>query len=269
MRIFIKTSSWAIWAGRLARPVIPIYLVSIAAHHIGLIDSSVFGIMFALATLLGIVALFVGIFAFGRLWYTGDHGWGMASWANLVGVGAAALLALTVLLGVQYPQTNQITTNIYNAPALGVPELETREKRTELERLSNEMAVSFPTALTRTYPLGKDEMLPILERQIAAAGWGGRVIRQVAAEDKTTFVGDVKTWLGFKDRVAIRAIYEDGQSEIDMRSASYFGVSDLGANGRRVQSFLAGLDAAVRRKLLALSRQAPLADEASSENSEN
>lgn len=268
MRIFIKTSAWAVWAGRLARLVIPIYIVSIAAHHIELIDAPVFVTMFALATFLGVSALFVGILAFVRLWYTGDHGWGMASWANLIGVGATAVLALTILLGAQYPSTNQITTNINNVPTLGVASLETPEKRAELERMANEVAISFPTAVTRAYPLGGDEMLPLLERQIAAAGWGGRVTRQSATESETNYAGDVKTWLGFKDRVAIRAIYDESQTEIDMRSASYFGESDLGANGRRVQSFLADLDAAVRQKLLALSRQAPVAEEAISEDEE-
>lgn len=97
-----------------------------------------------------------------------------------------------------------------------------------------------------------------MERQIAAAGWDGDVTRQSATESETLYVGDVKTWLGFEDRVAIRAIYDDSQSEIDMRSASYFGESDLGTNGRRIQTFLADLDAAVRKKLLALSRQVPL-----------
>lgn len=261
MRIFIKTSAWAVWAARLARLVIPLYVVAVLAHQIELIDGEIFVIMFGLATLLGVAALAVGLLAFVRLWYTGDHGWGMASWANLIGLAAVGLLGLTILLGVQYPATNQVTTNIQNPPALQAPALETPAKQAELVRMSSEVAISFPTAVTRAYPLGGDALLPILERQIAAAGWAGAVTRQSATESQTLYAGDVKTWLGFKDRVSIRAIYDDSQSEIDMRSASYFGESDLGTNGRRIQSFLADLDAAVRKRLLALSRQVPLQDE--------
>ncbi|WP_424981844.1 DUF1499 domain-containing protein [Maritalea sp. S77] len=260
MRIFIKTSAWAVWAARLARLVIPTYIVAIAAHHIELIDSSIFTIMMALATLLGVTALGIGLIAFVRLWYTGDHGWGLASRANIIGVGAGGLLAVTALLGTQYPQTNMVTTNVNNPPDLGVVALQNDAKSQELQKMANEVAVSFPTAVTRAYPLGADEVLPLLERQIASAGWGG-VRRQTATETETLYAGDVKTWLGFKDRVAIRASYDETQTEIDMFSVSYFGRSDLGTNGRRVQSFLGRLDAAVRQRLLVLSRQTPLQEE--------
>jgi len=267
VRIFIKTSAWAVWAARLARLVIPIYLVAIAAHHIELIDSSIFTIMFGLATLLGVTALGVGIIAFVRLWYTGDHGWGMAGRANVIGLGAAGLLAITTLLAAQYPQTNMVTTNIDNPPALGIAALESDARREELQKMASEVAVSFPTAVTRAYPLGPNDMLPLLERQIADAGWDN-VTRQSATETATHYAGDVKTWLGFKDRVAIRASYDEAQTEIDMFSASYFGRSDLGTNGRRVQRFLADLDAAVRQKLVELSRQAPLEEEPPAEEEE-
>ncbi|MCF4097891.1 DUF1499 domain-containing protein [Maritalea mediterranea] len=245
----------------MARLVIPLFIVAIGAHHIELIDSTIFVVLFAMATFLGVTALGLGMIAFVRLWYTGDHGWGMASWANLVGVGTAVTLALTVLLGTQYPQANQVSTNIESPPLLGVAVLDSEAKLKELERMATEVAVSFPTAVTRAYPLGTDEMLPLLERQISAADWGGSVTRQFSSQDTTRYQGDVKTWLGFKDRVAIRAIHDEMQTEIDMRSASYFGEADMGANGRRVQDFLADLDAAVRQKLLQLSRQAPLQEE--------
>ncbi len=69
------------------------------AHHIELIDSDIFVFMFGLATLVGLAALGLGTIAFVRLWYTGDHGWGTASWANLIGLAAVGLLGLTILLG--------------------------------------------------------------------------------------------------------------------------------------------------------------------------
>lgn len=159
MRIFIKTSAWAIWAGRFGRLVIPLYVVSVGAHHIELIDSDIFVFMFGLATLVGLAALGLGTIAFVRLWYTGDHGWGTASWANLIGLAAVGLLGLTILLGAQYPVTNQVTTNIENPPALNAPALETEAKQAELSEMAQEVAISFPTAVTRAYPLGGGEML--------------------------------------------------------------------------------------------------------------
>lgn len=53
----------------------------------------------------------------------------------------------------------------------------------------------------------------------------------------------ISPWFGFKDDVAFRILEnEDGQTEIDMRSVSRVGLSDLGANARRVGTFMYELD---------------------------
>jgi uncharacterized protein (DUF1499 family) len=50
------------------------------------------------------------------------------------------------------------------------------------------------------------------------------------------------TWFGFKDDVVIRVRPDGtGGSRVDVRSVSRVGVSDLGANARRVREFLAKL----------------------------
>lgn len=44
--------------------------------------------------------------------------------------------------------------------------------------------------------------------------------------------------LGFKDDVVVRVLREDGVTRVDVRSSSRVGQSDLGANARRIRSFL-------------------------------
>ena len=48
-------------------------------------------------------------------------------------------------------------------------------------------------------------------------------------------------WFGFKDDVVIRVRPEGSGSRVDVRSVSRVGVSDLGANAKRVREFLAKL----------------------------
>jgi uncharacterized protein (DUF1499 family) len=48
-------------------------------------------------------------------------------------------------------------------------------------------------------------------------------------------------WFGFKDDVVIRVRPEGGGSRVDVRSVSRVGVSDLGANAKRVRELLAKL----------------------------
>lgn len=49
-------------------------------------------------------------------------------------------------------------------------------------------------------------------------------------------------WWGFKDDIAIRISAEADDTRVDMRSVSRVGVSDLGANARRITTFLYDLD---------------------------
>lgn len=48
-------------------------------------------------------------------------------------------------------------------------------------------------------------------------------------------------WFGFKDDVAVRVRAEGSGSVIDVRSTSRVGLSDLGANAARIESYLAGV----------------------------
>lgn len=49
-------------------------------------------------------------------------------------------------------------------------------------------------------------------------------------------------WFGFKDDVAVRVRAEGSGSVVDVRSTSRVGLSDLGANAARIESYLAGVE---------------------------
>jgi uncharacterized protein (DUF1499 family) len=51
----------------------------------------------------------------------------------------------------------------------------------------------------------------------------------------------VTPWFGFRDDVVIRVKPASGGSRIDIRSKSRQGLSDLGANARRIRDFQAGM----------------------------
>jgi uncharacterized protein (DUF1499 family) len=55
-------------------------------------------------------------------------------------------------------------------------------------------------------------------------------------------------WFGFRDDVVIRiSRTPDGESVVDMRSASRVGESDLGVNAARIYGFLKELEARLKR----------------------
>ncbi len=53
------------------------------------------------------------------------------------------------------------------------------------------------------------------------------------------------TVMGFPDDVIVRIIEEEDGALVDMRSASRWGIHDMGANARRITAFLRDLDAAL------------------------
>ena len=74
----------------------------------------------------------------------------------------------------------------------------------------------------------------------AARAMGWEVVSSDAAAGRVEAT-DTSTWFGFKDDIVVRVRPEGEGSRIDVRSVSRVGVSDLGANARRIRGFLARL----------------------------
>lgn len=71
------------------------------------------------------------------------------------------------------------------------------------------------------------------------SGW--RVVDQSPAEGRIEGF-DTTNWFGFIDDVVIRIRTLDGSTQLDMRSKSRVGLSDVGKNAARIREFMAALD---------------------------
>ena len=49
---------------------------------------------------------------------------------------------------------------------------------------------------------------------------------------------DTTFWFGFKDDIAIRITSQETGSRVDLRSISRVGLSDVGANAKRIVTFI-------------------------------
>jgi uncharacterized protein (DUF1499 family) len=74
----------------------------------------------------------------------------------------------------------------------------------------------------------------------AARSMGWEVVVADAATGRVEAI-DTSAWFGFKDDVVVRVRPEGEGSRVDVRSVSRVGVSDLGANAKRIRGFLARL----------------------------
>lgn len=78
-----------------------------------------------------------------------------------------------------------------------------------------------------------------------AMGW--EIIAAVPFEGRLEATATT-LWFGFKDDIVVRITPSDGGSRVDVRSVSRVGRSDVGANARRIRTFLKKLDARIGPK---------------------
>lgn len=151
--------------------------------------------------------------------------------AFLLGAGSAAVPLEHVRRVKTLPYINDITTDTERPPQFSRPR-HYESHFAELQRIGypelQPLQLAVPPA-------------PAFARALAAAramGW-----EVVAADETTGRIEAVATtlWFGFKDDVVVRVAPAGSGSRIDVRSKSRVGRSDLGANAKRIQDFLAAL----------------------------
>ncbi|MEM7492244.1 MAG: DUF1499 domain-containing protein [Pseudomonadota bacterium] len=85
-----------------------------------------------------------------------------------------------------------------------------------------------------------NEIAELAERLLTSRGWElitpfeGQQGRDIIQLEATVTSG----WFGFKDDVAVRIKAVEGATRVDMRSTSRVGLSDIGANSKRVYAFM-------------------------------
>lgn len=101
----------------------------------------------------------------------------------------------------------------------------------------------YPAINTLTINKPKAEVLAAAKALVEARGWV-IVTEEIADTDETGVIEATETsgWFGFKDDIAIHVLKgANGESIVDVRSVSRVGLSDLGANAKRVGNFLRDL----------------------------
>ena len=245
MRILIRTSRWAIWARRLGNVAVPLVIISVLLHRLRLTTSDVFLVAALAAGLVALIAVLVSVLALARLWQTGDVGWGKAFSGLLLGLLCLLPFAWYGSLALKYPPVTDIATTTRGLlPLVFEPGTAAMPPPRLLSKA--EAKIVFPNAETRTYPLGQVQTFALVEQSIADHGWDVRLLRAPnAALDPALINAQTMTIPGWREEVVVRVTGDATSARVDMRSASLNAPHDFGANGQRIERFLADLDVAV------------------------
>jgi len=246
------TTRAAGWSRRIASFTVVLFAMAGLGHRFGLIDTvSFFWLLGLVGTLAG-AALFCAAFGFMRLWERGDRG-GRDS-------AAGAIIALAILSPflfsswqlVTRPSLTDISTDVVNPPPMPLAAAQRAGAENAIEQVRPEDAelqlAYYPGATGRRYEVAPDLVMQAIARLAGERGWTMRGVPTLAEGESEAVVEMTAytTIFAFPVDVAVRVIDEDTAIYVDMRSVSRWGKHDLGDNARRIESFLAALDAAVK-----------------------
>lgn len=166
----------------------------------------------------------------------------------IAGIATAAALVLPAWnlqqTATQVPRIHDITTDTGNPPQF-VALLETRRKAPNGAAYAGERIARLQRA---SYPDIQPALLTLppaqaFERALAAArAMDWEIVAAEPSEGRIEATATTR-WFRFRDDVVIRIVQHAGASRLDIRSMSRIGLSDLGANARRIREFLARLRA--------------------------
>jgi len=238
-------SRLAIWARRIAVFSLAVALLAIAIARADLFEIVPVLVTFGAALALALLAILVAVASFVMLWLNGGRGFAQAMTAVLIGI---ALLAYPGYLGYKaysLPILKDVTTdpidpprfemvsrlrppNTSNYPGLATAELQ-KEAWPDIEPLL--LNVNAKAAFDGAVAVITKRKWRIVDARPPQVGRDGHI----EAIARTLI-------MGFRDDVAVRVRAVRDGARVDIRSASRYGVSDLGANAERVLALIDDID---------------------------
>lgn len=242
-------SRLAAWSSRLALFALAVATLSIVIVRSGLLEIVPALATFAAALIFAALAVLLSILAFVAIWRQGLAGLGPAISGMILGL---LLLAYPGYLGYRasrLPAISDITTDPGNPPRFDLlvrarppdridyPGAATAAQQRAAYPDIAPLQVSAPVKLAYdvTLALVTKRKWRVADARPPAAGRREAVIEATA---RTPI-------MGFRDDVVIRISAIGNDARIDVRSASRYGLSDLGANAARIRSLLEDIDEAV------------------------
>ena len=241
-------SRLALWSRRVAVFSIAVVLLSIIIVRYGLLELVSALATFGGALALAVLAILLALGAFVVIWREGLRGTGHAVVAAAMGLGILAYPAYLATKAYRLPAINDVTTDPIDPPRFeAIARLRSREtnpityaglRAAELQRTA--YPDIEPLLLNVSPQEAYNTALAVITRRKwrvvdARAPVPGRRDGLIEAVARTPI-------MGFRDDIAIRIRPAREGARVDLRSASRYGRSDLGANASRIRALIEDID---------------------------
>ena len=215
-------------------------LGGLLTHRLGLLafETAFYGFGFGLLVC-ALLALISSAMVFRRL--ARKDSFGQPLVITVLTVAPVLTVLMTVgVAGFKAPAIHDISTDVYDPPQFVYAQAHRKPGENSLEYGGKELASlqteSYPDIKTIYLPnTNKDQGMTAVRAVVDALGW------EVLGEDSERgHLEAVETTplMGFADDIAIRVRPLKDAVLIDLRSVSRVGVSDLGANAKRIERFV-------------------------------
>jgi uncharacterized protein (DUF1499 family) len=244
-------SKAAVLSRRLAVFALAVTLVAMAGVRRGIDLLAVLGGAWAIAC----AAILSALAAFVVIWRSGRKGAGQAFAGLILALLLLAYPGYLVEESMRLPRLPDISTDLADPPGFSLSEraLEARGGKTPPSialTLRKVQLKAFPEIQPILLDLDAPEAFDAAVKAVMAAGWkiveqqppGGRSGLGHIDAIATSFI------LGFPSDITLRLRPLAGQTRVDIRSVSRFGLFDFGANPRNISNFEAALTAVVDKK---------------------
>jgi hypothetical protein len=223
--------------------------VDVVLHRLTPFPTPVAVNLFAVGGALGALAVLVGLVALAQIWRKGYGGAGSAAFGVLMPFIALAWPLTFVPAYLHLPPINDVTTDLASPPQFAALAKQRAAQAAALaypgERVAAEQQKAYPELRTFVIDRPATEAFELVEEAVRKLKW-----RVASSEPPVTGRGakpgvleatDTTLVAGFTDDVIVRVEGSVNRARIDVRSASRYGVHDLGANATRVRRFFAEL----------------------------
>jgi len=238
------TPAIARWTTRAALFALSLTLVALIAHRFGTMPTLTAFNLIIVSILTAALTLLLAVVSSVIIWRQGRTGAGRAAFGFVVAGGLICWPVAFLPTFNSLPRLNDVTTDTASPP-----------KFIELakERRPGMNAVAYPVRFAALQAANYPDLKPMtIERPVDDAF---EIVRDALSRQKLTIVSekapegrtsksglieavDRTLIFGFYDDVAIRVDGDGTRSRIDLRSASRFGLHDLGRNAERTRRLM-------------------------------
>jgi len=238
-RLRSRTAGWALRFAVFA-PILA--LVSLAAHHLRMVDTPTFLVLAGCVAAIALIGLALIFVASRSLWLKGTKGGHQVIGALFFTILTLAPFTVAVTAFFSNPLQNDVSTDLVDPPLLSV---ETKFSAADpMAIVAGHLRDGYPELSGRRYKAPPEAIEETILQVAEARGWKLVSRRgRIGANDELFF--EFVYWvpvLGIPGSVVLRLADEGDTSFVDMRARTDYVPHDLGWNARLIDEYLKKLD---------------------------